>query len=142
CSPRPRPPRPPPSRAPPHPPRLSPLAPLLHQLRRCSGVFGFCHRHDRFGPRVAAGRGFTPPSQLPRQLSPGILPQSVHELSVLLALPIVRAVSRRSRFGLSVAPPFGLECLTSLAVSYGIRRRWRTYALPLSWGEYLYSTRC
>jgi hypothetical protein len=34
-----------------------------------------------------------------------------------LPLPIVRAFSRRSRFGLSVAPPFGLECLTSLADS-------------------------
>jgi len=34
-----------------------------------------------------------------------------------LPFPIVQAFSRRSRFGLSVAPPFGLECLTSLADS-------------------------
>lgn len=32
-----------------------------------------------------------------------------------LPLLIVRAFDRRSRFSLSVAPPFGLECLTSLA---------------------------
>jgi hypothetical protein len=32
-----------------------------------------------------------------------------------LPLPIVRAFAHRSRLGLSVAPPFGLECLTSLA---------------------------
>jgi hypothetical protein len=32
-----------------------------------------------------------------------------------LPLLIVRAFGRRSRLGLSVAPPFGLECLTSLA---------------------------
>lgn len=32
-----------------------------------------------------------------------------------LPLPIVRAFSHRSRLGLSVAPPFGLECLNSLA---------------------------
>src|SRR6516162_3517367 len=32
-------------------------------------------------------------------------------------LPIVRAFVRRFRLGLSVAPPFGLECLTSLADS-------------------------
>jgi len=32
-----------------------------------------------------------------------------------LPLPIVRAFEHRFRFGLSVAPPFGLECLTSLA---------------------------
>jgi hypothetical protein len=30
-------------------------------------------------------------------------------------LLLVRAFSRRSRLGLSVAPPFGFECLTSLA---------------------------
>src|SRR5215831_5765721 len=29
-------------------------------------------------------------------------------------LPIVRAFEHRFRLGLSVAPPFGLECLTSL----------------------------
>ena len=34
-----------------------------------------------------------------------------------LPLLIVRAFGRRSRLGLSVAPPFGLECLTSLADS-------------------------
>ena len=34
-----------------------------------------------------------------------------------LPLPIVRAFVRRFRLGLSVAPPFGLECLTSLADS-------------------------
>ena len=34
-----------------------------------------------------------------------------------LPLLIVRAFDRRFRFGLSVAPPFGLECLTSLADS-------------------------
>jgi len=34
-----------------------------------------------------------------------------------LPLPIVRAFIRRFRRGLSVAPPFGLECLTSLADS-------------------------
>src|SRR5262249_35463180 len=34
-----------------------------------------------------------------------------------LPLPIVRAFVRRFRRGLSVAPPFGLECLTSLADS-------------------------
>src|SRR5215467_6248915 len=32
-------------------------------------------------------------------------------------LPIVRAFDSRFRLGLSVAPPFGLECLTSLADS-------------------------
>jgi hypothetical protein len=32
-----------------------------------------------------------------------------------LPLPIVRAFEQRFRLGLSVAPPFGLECLTSLA---------------------------
>jgi hypothetical protein len=32
-----------------------------------------------------------------------------------LPLPIVRAFGHRSRLGLSVAPPFGLECLNSLA---------------------------
>lgn len=32
-----------------------------------------------------------------------------------LPLLIVRAFSRRSRLGLSVAPPFGLECLSSFA---------------------------
>ncbi len=32
-----------------------------------------------------------------------------------LPLSIVRAFGHRSRFGLSVAPPLGLECLTSLA---------------------------
>jgi hypothetical protein len=32
-------------------------------------------------------------------------------------LPIVRAFVRRFRLDLSVAPPFGLECLTSLADS-------------------------
>lgn len=36
---------------------------------------------------------------------------------VYLPLLIVRAFDRRFRFGLSVAPPFGLECLTSLADS-------------------------
>ena len=34
-----------------------------------------------------------------------------------LPLPIVRAFDHRFRRGLSVAPPFGLECLTSLADS-------------------------
>ena len=34
-----------------------------------------------------------------------------------LPLPIVRAFARRFRLGLSVAPPFGLECLTSFADS-------------------------
>jgi hypothetical protein len=34
-----------------------------------------------------------------------------------LPLPIVRAFIHRSRFGLSVAPPFGLECLTNLTDS-------------------------
>src|SRR5215510_10676476 len=34
-----------------------------------------------------------------------------------LPLPIVRAFVRRFRRGLPVAPPFGLECLTSLADS-------------------------
>jgi len=32
-------------------------------------------------------------------------------MRVLLAAPIVRAFTHRSRPGLSVAPPFGLECL-------------------------------
>src|SRR5262245_9966595 len=63
------------------------LAHLLHQLHRCSRAFGLCHRHDRFDPRVAAGRGFTPPRRLPGQLSLSVLPQSVHELPVLLAAP-------------------------------------------------------
>jgi hypothetical protein len=31
--------------------------------------------------------------------------------------PVVRAFDHRFRLGLSVAPPFGLECLTSLADS-------------------------
>ena len=34
-----------------------------------------------------------------------------------LPLPIVWAFDHRFRRGLSVAPPFGLECLTSLADS-------------------------
>ena len=34
-----------------------------------------------------------------------------------LPLPVVRAFVHRFRLGLSVAPPFGLECLTSLADS-------------------------
>ena len=34
-----------------------------------------------------------------------------------LPLPVVRAFDHRFRLGLSVAPPFGLECLTSLADS-------------------------
>jgi hypothetical protein len=64
-----------------------PFARLLHQLHRCSRAFGFCHRHDRFDPRIAAGRGFTPPHQLPGQLSLRVLPQSAHEMPGLLAAP-------------------------------------------------------
>src|SRR5215472_18544744 len=63
------------------------FAHLLHQLHRCSRVFGCCHRHDRFDPRIADGWGFTPPRRLPGQLSLGVLPQSVHEMPVLLAAP-------------------------------------------------------
>ena len=56
-------------------------------MHRCSRVFGCCHRHDRFGPRLANGWGFTPPCRCLGQLSLGVLPRSVHEMPVLLAAP-------------------------------------------------------
>ena len=37
-----------------------------------------------------------------------VLPRSIHEIPVLLALSIVRAFSHRFRLRLSVSPPFGL----------------------------------
>src|SRR5215831_1925345 len=63
------------------------LAHFLHQLHRCSRVFGCCHRHDRFDPRIADSWGFTPPCRCLGQLSLGVLPRSVHEMPVLLAAP-------------------------------------------------------
>src|SRR5262245_5204692 len=63
------------------------LAHLLHQVHRCSRAFGLCHRHGRFGPRAAGDWGFTPLDRLPGQLLLGALPQSVHEMPVLLATP-------------------------------------------------------
>src|SRR5262249_50262893 len=61
--------------------------PCPHQAHVGRGVLGLSPRHDRFGPKVAADRGFTPLRQPPGQLSLGVLPQSVHELPVLLAAP-------------------------------------------------------
>src|SRR5215468_599256 len=63
------------------------FAHLLHQLHRCSRAFGFCYRHDRFDPEVTADRGFTPLFRRSGQRSLDFLPQSVHELPVLLAAP-------------------------------------------------------
>src|SRR5262249_27372086 len=93
------------------------LAHHLPQLHRCSPAFGCCLRHGRFDPRNAGDRGFTPLTRLPSQLSLDVLPQSVHELPVLLAAP--------NRSGLRPSfpaqpircSPFVLECLTSLADS-------------------------
>jgi hypothetical protein len=43
--------------------------------------------------------------------------REIDMVAAYLPLPIVRAFDHRFRLGLSVAPPFGLECLTSLADS-------------------------
>ena len=34
-------------------------------MRHCSRAFGLWRRHDRFGPRVAGDRGFTPFTRCP-----------------------------------------------------------------------------
>ena len=58
--------------------------------------------------------GVSPLTQLPSQLLLDVLPQSGHEMSVLLAVP---NRSGPSIIRLLFAPPLGLECLTSLADS-------------------------
>jgi hypothetical protein len=95
------------------------LAHLLHQVHRCSRAFGVCRRHDQFGPRITSDQGFTPLTQLPSQLSLGVLPQSGHEMSVLLAAPnrSFGPSSIVSGTAYPFSPPFGLECLTSFADS-------------------------
>src|SRR5271157_3094830 len=87
---------------------IFPAAHLLHQLFRRSRAFGCWVRRGRFGPWRTAGEGFAlaAGSKATEQWVfcrfPFMSRQSY------LPLPIVRAFSRRSRLGLSVAPPSGI----------------------------------
>jgi hypothetical protein len=74
-------------------------------MHRCCWAFGFCHRHDRFGPGNTGGRGFTPLARLPGQTLLDVLPHNVTCVSIgqtydpnCSAEPIGRSLSNGSTY--------------------------------------------
>ncbi len=99
----------------------------LHQPVATCRAFGERVRRERHGPFLAGHWRFTPllPREGQQQLflpALGFPPLTVHEFSDLLATPLTPFIAGnrsglrwRLRLGVSVAPPFGLECLKTLA---------------------------
>ncbi len=102
-------------------PRFLPEARRVHELLVRCRAFGVGRRQDHFDPLRGPTRGFTPAGR--RQVQRELVWRSRcdHETPALLALlfnPLrgpFGPSNHRFRLGLSVAPPFGMECLTSLA---------------------------
>src|SRR5262245_21866092 len=72
-------------------------------------------RRKRFDLFPTGLLGFTRSRRGKVQFCLNVLPLVAPEIHDLLAAPLVRAFAPRYRLGLSVTPPFGSECLTSVA---------------------------
>ena len=81
---------------------------LLHQSICSSWAFGCIRRPQRFGPFPSRRPGFTRWRGRKVQIALDVLPHVVVETHVLLASPLVRAFSHRSRLSLSVDSAFRL----------------------------------
>ena len=89
--------------------QVSSLADLLHQSFRAGWAFGVMRRRERFGLFPFCFAGFTRWRERKVQFPLDVLPLVVLEIHVLLAAPLVRAFSHRSRLGLSVDSLFRLR---------------------------------
>jgi hypothetical protein len=96
-----------------HPPycflQIGSLAHFLHQSIRAGWAFGVMRRRKRFGLFPFCFAGFTRWQGREVQCSLSVRPPVVSEVHVLLAAPLVRAFSHRSRLGLSVDSLFRLR---------------------------------
>jgi hypothetical protein len=92
----------------------------FHRRPSSRRAFEAGFRRSDFGLLGGGVSGFTRRSGSQVQHDLIVLPLHRYEIPALLASSTVRAFSRRFRFDLSVAPPFGTECLTGLtdAITY------------------------
>jgi hypothetical protein len=81
---------------------------FLHQSIRISWAFGVMGRQKRFGLFSSRSTGFTRSRERKVQFKLDMLPLVAVEIHVVLATPLVRAFSYRSRLGLSVNSTFRL----------------------------------
>jgi hypothetical protein len=82
---------------------------FLHQSTCISWAFGIMGRQRRFGLFSSRSTGFTRSREREVQFKLDMLPLVVLEIHVVLATPLVRAFSYRSRLGLSVNSIFRLR---------------------------------
>src|SRR4029077_15561488 len=79
---------------------------LLHDSARVGWAFGFIHHRERFDVFPSRLPGFTRRRRGEVQSQLDVQPLVALEIHVLLATPLVRAFSPRSRLGLSVDSTF------------------------------------